>query len=304
MVEDGGVLGQAEKQNQLNLAIAYNAAKRKVEVRSSFGDVERDAFKLLLEKRKVLFLNGHQDSSGGQLRLPAEHQSLAFSPLVFRNKFMGILIVEDIDAKNFEPEGLKIIANQLSLELARVLLYQKIQQLAITDGLTGLFVRRHFLERLEEEIKRSKRYDLSLSFLMADIDHFKECNDAHGHLIGDVVLREVAAVLKENIREIDLAGRYGGEEFAVVLPDTTLDDAIQVAERIRHQVDKTTFSAYGEKLSSQISIGIAVLPGDSSTSSGLIKKADEALYRAKTPAATASACTRPRVKNRLKFDEF
>ncbi|MBI5124587.1 MAG: GGDEF domain-containing protein [Candidatus Omnitrophica bacterium] len=178
-------------------------------------------------------------------------------------------------------ERFAILAVQFALEINKVLLYEKVEELAITDSLTGLYVKRYLFERLNEEVKRSKRYKFKLSFLMADIDDFKRCNDAHGHLVGDVILRDVARIMKENVREIDLIARYGGEEFSLLLPETKKDEARLAAERIRKKIDEHVFKAYDETLKITVSIGISTYPDDSSEGTNLVEKADTALYAAK-----------------------
>ncbi len=122
---------------------------------------------------------------------------------------------------------------------------------------------------------------MNASFLMIDVDHFKKLNDKYGHLAGDQVLREIAAIIQGNIREIDIAGRYGGEEFCVVLPDTDRDGALYVAERIRQATKETSIKAYDTVVESSVSIGISTFPQDGKKASELIDKADWALYRAK-----------------------
>ena len=116
-----------------------------------------------------------------------------------------------------------ILAHQFALALQRVKLYQEVEQSAITDSLTGTHTRRYLMDRLEEELGRSGVHSMALSFLMIDVDHFKSFNDQHGHLVGDQVLRAISLIIEENIREIDYLGRYGGEEFCAVLPDTDLE---------------------------------------------------------------------------------
>ncbi|MCH7761263.1 diguanylate cyclase, partial [candidate division TA06 bacterium] len=141
-------------------------------------------------------------------------------PLWVKHRLISLIVCEHLKPEDLEK--LTILSRQFALAIQKVKLYGKIQELAITDGLTRLYTRRYFLERFHEELTRSKRHHLSLSFLMADIDFFKEKNDQYGHLVGDVILREVASQLKANVREIDLVGRYGGEEFFIALPETGL----------------------------------------------------------------------------------
>ena len=188
-------------------------------------------------------------------------------------------------------ERFVILAMQFALEMKKVLLYETVEELAITDDLTGLSVRRYFFERLKEEVARSKRYKFKFSLLMIDIDDFKALNDTYGHLVGDVVLRDVSRIIKENSREMDLVARYGGEEFSLVLPETRQEAAMLVGERIRRKVAENVFRAYDEKVKVTISAGVAVYPDDASEVSGLVEKADKALYDAKAAGKNVvSAC--------------
>ena len=117
--------------------------------------------------------------------------------------------------------------------MRRITLYEKVDQMAITDGLTKAFAKRHIAERLSEEFERSERHNYNLSFLMVDIDHFKRYNDTYGHLVGDALLRDIVVILKENTREVDLVGRFGGEEFCVLALDTGPEGVQAMGERIR-----------------------------------------------------------------------
>ena len=216
---------------------------------------------------------------GVQKIIYIEEKSKVLVPLTGDSKFSGILVIEGLSANLLE--NFSILANQFSLEFKRIRLYQKIQELAITDGLTGLFVRRHFLQRLQEEMERSTRHNLQLGFLMIDIDYFKKCNDNFGHLAGDVVLREIGKEIKSCVREIDLVARYGGEEFCVLLPETDKIGAKNVAERIRKNIDSHKFCAYDETIKIEVSTGVAGFPEDATGAQSLIDKSDQALYRAK-----------------------
>jgi len=200
-------------------------------------------------------------------------------PLWVKDQLISILVCERL--KPEDSEKFTILSRQFALVIQKVKLYGKLQELAITDGLTHLYSRRYFLERFQEELERSKRHTLHLSFLMADIDHFKQKNDQYGHLVGDIILKDVAALLKANVREIDLVGRYGGEEFSVALPDTGITEALQVAERIRKAAFERTFVAYDEVTPVTLSIGVGAYPEDGEKAMALIEAADAALYHAK-----------------------
>ena len=155
-----------------------------------------------------------------------------------------------------------------------------LSQIAITDSLTHVYNRRHFDELLYKEVKRfNRRRYSSLSLMMIDIDHFKKLNDQHGHLTGDSVLREVARLLKEGVRETDTIARYGGEEFVVVMPDTHIDGAVFKAETLRKKVQTTEFPGHDGPVHITISIGVAAYASGSPRD--LVKAADEALYEAK-----------------------
>ncbi len=182
------------------------------------------------------------------------------------------------------------LLSQLNLFLERAKLYEKMQRLSITDTLTKIANRRHLMERFGEEFSRATRLGLSLSFMMVDIDHFKYCNDTYGHMVGDVVLKKIARILKDNIREIDFIGRFGGEEFAVILPEATTEISCRVAERLREKVAKEEITAYDEHIHLTLSIGVAGFPGNTGDSAALIELADKALYKAKKEGRNRVCC--------------
>jgi two-component system cell cycle response regulator len=157
--------------------------------------------------------------------------------------------------------------------------YEMAVQSAITDKLTGLYNRRYFDHFLDFEIKRSTRQNASLALLMLDIDNFKQINDSLGHLIGDRILNKLGDIIKSIIRETDLAARYGGEEFSIVMSNTGLEEAAEIAERMRKAISACDFDI--KKLPTTVSIGIALYPLDSTSLQDLLSNADRALYRAK-----------------------
>jgi diguanylate cyclase (GGDEF)-like protein len=200
-------------------------------------------------------------------------------PLADKETHFGFLLLKGIASG--EHPYLGILVRHFALALKRARLYKTVQELAITDSLTGLYTRRYATERLKEECARSLAHGAPLSFLMIDVDNFKRCNDTFGHLVGDIVLVEIARRIRESIRELDLLARFGGEEFMVFAPNTSKEGALAVAERIRESMTRSEICAYDEKLIVTVSIGLAGCPGDALTPEDLLRKADQALYQAK-----------------------
>lgn len=194
-------------------------------------------------------------------------------------KTVGFLAARGIRSE--DTDKFHILAQQFLLGYKRTLLYKEVQELTITDTLTHVFTRRYFMERFTEELSRSKKFKLRLSFLMIDIDHFKDFNDRYGHLVGDAILQDVTRSIKETIRQIDLIGRYGGEEICIILTETDKEQAGFAAERIRRAIEQKVIRAYDEELKATISIGISTYPADAHETKSLIEKADQALYLAK-----------------------
>jgi len=162
-------------------------------------------------------------------------------------------------------------------------LYEELRRRSITDELTGLYNRRFFVNRLDQELARARRYRHPLALLMIDIDHFKAFNDTHGHPAGDALLKELGRLLHNLARESDFAARYGGEEFVVVMPETAQHMALSLAERVGTAVSKHPFPLKEAQpgVSVTVSIGLAEFPGNARTMEELIQRADQALYDAK-----------------------
>lgn len=154
---------------------------------------------------------------------------------------------------------------------------RELERLSVTDDLTGLYNRRYLMDMLALEIRRSRRMRHPFAVLIADVDNFKPYNDANGHLEGDAALARIAAVLRDTSRDVDCAARYGGEEFVVLMPETEMEGAVDMAERIRDRLADD--AAIGEKLT--ISIGVAQFAADGETPETLLARADAALYQAK-----------------------
>lgn len=216
-------------------------------------------------------------------------------PLFVNNRNMGSMQLFSARENAYTQEDaqlLLILARVSENLLSREYANQGLIRFAFTDHLTGLKTRGYFEQQLELEIKRSDRKSERFALLMLDIDHFKALNDTYGHNVGDQVLREVAAVLMKDMREVDTVARYGGEEFVIILPETTEEEAFAVAQRIRKAVEQAKFSVPKARESKpgpvkkpaplSISIGIAVFDQDAIVKRELVELADAALYFAKS----------------------
>ncbi len=218
---------------------------------------------------------------------PIDTLLMAFAafPIETSGRLSGLLVLGGRQVEKLDGEArafLMQVANHAYIVMENSRLFERVQNLAIRDSVTGLFNHRHIVELLANEVERAGRYPGGVSALMLDIDHFKKVNDDHGHLAGDAVLRDVARLLKDALRTVDSVGRYGGEEFLVILPHTPPEEARRTAERIRQQIGQHVFRAGTKELRITVSVGVATWgPGDLRSPEGLIREADQALYRAK-----------------------
>jgi diguanylate cyclase (GGDEF)-like protein len=207
-------------------------------------------------------------------------------PLFFEDKKFGAIYLLfapdrfDKDRAQFSEDE-KSFIETLRHHLSLIIEKQRLFEQAITDGLTKLYVRRFFLATLEKELARSKRYQLDVSVVLLDIDHFKIFNDTHGHQAGDFVLRETSQRIVECIRAVDTPGRYGGEEMAVLLPQTNIKDAFVVADRIKKAIGAAEYNYHDKSMQVTVSIGVSALHGRQISVEELIEEADRALYVAK-----------------------
>ncbi len=211
-------------------------------------------------------------------------ESLVVLPLICADEAIGSFTLASRKRHVFvkdKREMLGVIANQVAVSTKNAEMYRGMENLATTDGLTGLVNHRAFQERFAELLHRAERHEQRVAILLTDIDHFKKVNDTYGHPTGDAVLKRVAQVARGEVRKIDVAARYGGEEFAVVLDGTDREGARLLAERIRTEVEKQQFSSEKGPFHCTLSLGIACYPDDGRDPKTLIAHADQALYHAK-----------------------
>ena len=205
-------------------------------------------------------------------------RSIACIPMVVYSDVIGVInVTNKKKGKEFTDEDvemLKAVADQAAVAVNKAQLWD----MAVTDSLTGLYVRRYFMVKLQEEIHRAERYNKPLSVVMVDLDRFKKINDTYGHDAGDRALKTISQFFQKNIRDIDAIGRYGGEEFVMLIPDADKKAAFCLAERLRKELAKVKLE---DLPPITISLGIATYPSDGTDIEELIKKADAAMYEAK-----------------------
>jgi diguanylate cyclase (GGDEF)-like protein len=223
-----------------------------------------------------------------------ETKSIVAVPVRFRDTCLGVIeLINCVGPNGFDPRDLKLLEAltdfaAIALENARHV--KRIHELTITDDCTALYNARHMSFILETEIYRSQRYNYEFSLVFIDLDHFKQVNDTHGHLVGSRLLAEIGSSLKAHCRLIDFAFRYGGDEFVILLPQTSKENALNVARRLHKLIRNTTWlSPAGLQVRVTPSIGVASYPVDSKTKEGLLHLADEAMYLVKNTSRDSVA---------------
>lgn len=211
-----------------------------------------------------------------------EFKTAHILPLISDGNLLGGICFYNREECNYpEFKFYKTMASELLLLLKMRYLYSEAEHLSVTDGLTGLYNRRHFEYNVEREFLRTKRYPSDLSLAMIDIDHFKNINDTFGHQFGDYVLRELSNIISASFRKTDMIYRYGGEELSVILTETSLDNAFIPLERLREKISQHIFSYNNEETNLTVSIGIGASCAEFKTQGELVECADKALYKAK-----------------------
>ena len=203
-------------------------------------------------------------------------------PIIMREEVIGSLFLEDCQvSREWSIDDMSLIdsmADHLAVAIENAELHRELEKQAVTDGLTGVANRRSFNEALEREFERARRYNQDLSLIVVDLDFLKKINDTYGHMTGDEAIKAIGHVLAQSSRSTDITARYGGEEFCVLLPNTDIEMAEQLGERLRRLIADTLIEGPG---SLSASIGVASYPMHSDSSDMLFLRADEALYRAK-----------------------
>lgn len=206
-------------------------------------------------------------------------------PLIAKGKTLGILYLRFDDAVEVDQlvqELAETVAQNIAMSFASLALQEELRYQSLRDPLTGLFNRRYLQESLTREINRAHRKQQFIGVMILDIDHFKSFNDTYGHIAGDRVLQDVSAFIRSEIRQYDIACRYGGEELVLILPDASIEETIVRAEEIRAGINQLKLEYDAKKLEAiSVSIGVSCFPDDSVDVDGLINQADKALYKAK-----------------------
>ena len=252
---------------------------------------------IVVQERRPYVLNDAPAAYGEFHEGPHSHiRSFLGVPLIVGDQVIGMLAVDSMDPNFFNADHVRLttaFADQVAVAIQNARLFREVEQLAHTDGLTGLNNRHRFLELARHEFKRARRHPHALSAIMLDIDHFKTVNDTYGHAVGDHVLQTVARRCKGAVREIDILGRYGGEEFVSILLETDLHGANMVAERLRRCVEEPPIETERGPLSVTVSIGIADMNADCQDLESLLRHADQALYAAKQAGRNQVAIWQP-----------
>jgi len=226
---------------------------------------------------ETVFFRGFSEKEAARLSEKWEtgrkDKKFNFFELKAGNKRLGMIVFDSLEKRKQFTEA-EVLIDQITLGYEKSLLYERVKELSRRDGLTGLYLRRYFMGRLKEEIKRARREKYKIAFAMADIDSFKKYNDNYGHPMGDKLLEDVSSIIKDNIYGSDFAGRYGGEEFCIYMPHAQKEGSENKMKKIIEQVR--------EKTPVTISIGLSFFPKDAKSPEKLIETSDKALYKAKS----------------------
>ena len=229
------------------------------------------------------------------IELSIDENSLICVPLKSKGKNLGVLrlLNQNAFSKFFGEEDLRTmqtIADYSAIAIENAKNFQRVEELTITDDLTALYNSRYLHTLLDSEVLRAKRYSKKFSMIFLDLDKFKNINDTHGHIYGSSLLKETGDLILKNLRSVDIATRYGGDEFVVILPETDKENALRAAERLRSAICSNVFlQERGLSIKFTASFGVATFPDDASSKEDLIKMADESMYKVKDSGRNAVA---------------
>lgn len=280
------LLDPATNELRFEIAVGENAGKLK-DLRLKLG--EGVAGWVAREKVPVLVPDVSKDPRFCKKADIASHfktESIICVPLLTRNKCLGVIeLINKVADEEFVEDDLLLLtalADFTAIAMENAISLNKVHELTITDDLTHLYNSRFLHSRLDYEVERARRFNLSLSVIFFDLDNFKTVNDNYGHMRGSALLREVARLISGMIRNVDMACRYGGDEFLVLMPETTKRNAVLVAEKLRKAIKNTVFLR-DENVNARLtgSFGVATLPSDASNKDDLIQMADHAMYSVK-----------------------
>ena len=271
-------------QSELSSSIQYVSASESVdEIKEKLGELVKKYFndsdsvvhsglprnifeKWVFERKTPLFIrDAALENRFSPGNFSDNEKSLLIIPLHLFGSIAGFIKISSEEAKKFKSDDLRVletISSICAVSMENIRLFEKVEELAIKDGLTKLYTHRAFEGRLQEEILRAARTKTPFSLIMTDVDYFKKYNDTYGHQAGDSVLKAVSDVLKNNIREVDFAARYGGEEFAIILTGISKEQAVGLAEHLRATIESVSFNFSGVQSGVTASFGVSEFPSE------------------------------------------
>lgn len=283
--EKGSIMLYDSSTDLLKIRVLIGLEDKEYQEKVNNDEIECKSFKpgqgvagKVFQTGKAMIINNTEEDNRFVESDSSFVRSISCIPMAVYKDVIGVINVTNKQGEEGfseqDAEILKAVADQAAVAVNKAQLWE----LAVTDSLTGLYIRRYFMAKFDEEFHRSKRYKKLFSIVMADLDKFKKINDVYGHTTGDLVLKTIGKFLQKNMRDVDIIARYGGDEFVMILPETDKDEAYSFAERLRERVSQIKLENL-PKLT--ISLGIASYPVDEKNIEGLIKKADAAMYSAK-----------------------
>lgn len=240
--------------------------------------------KMAVSGQPLVIPDTHHEPSWLMLEGTEWVRSYIGAPILIKGKIAGYINLDSTRVGMFDQthaDRLQIFADQAAIAIENARMFEKVEQMAIVDMLTGLYNRRHFFELAEREVERFRRYHSPLSLILMDLDHFKKVNDRYGHLAGDAVLQELAVIFNESLRKMDIPGRLGGEEFVILLPETHLDQAVLAADRIRQTIDKRDFIFESHHIHMTATMGVTEMKDEFPNFQMLISLTDKMMYEGK-----------------------